>query len=160
MAAMILSMLFVGIGMVSSVQPKYPGLVKFHETMGLCVLLLAAIRLVVRARRGAPPLPASLPLYAKIAAISSHYILYGLMFCMPLIGWAMTSSAGMPIRLGPLYIPSVLATNEPLHTWFLRAHVWLGLGFFALIMLHLSAALFHGFVRRDGVLSSMTSGKD
>ncbi len=56
MAAGILTMLFVGVGMVSTVTPKYLPLVSFHKTLGIALLVLVAVRLLVRLRRGAPPL--------------------------------------------------------------------------------------------------------
>jgi cytochrome b561 len=41
----------------------------------------------------------------------------------------------------------------------LRAlHGWLALALFAVVLLHLAAALFHGLIRRDGVFSSMARG--
>jgi len=61
MAVCILSMLFIGVGMVSTVKPKYLTLVSIHKPLGIAILVLALIRLVVRLRYGAPSLPADLP---------------------------------------------------------------------------------------------------
>jgi cytochrome b561 len=36
-----------------------------------------------------------------------------------------------------------------------NAHFYLAFAFFALVLLHLAAALFHALVRRDGVFESM-----
>jgi cytochrome b561 len=36
------------------------------------------------------------------------------------------------------------------------AHHWLALAFFALILLHLAAGLFHALIRRDGVFEAMS----
>ncbi|MDE1992666.1 MAG: cytochrome b/b6 domain-containing protein, partial [Rhizobiaceae bacterium] len=38
-------------------------------------------------------------------------------------------------------------------------HHYLALAFFALVLMHLAAALFHGLVRRDGVLDTMLPGR-
>ena len=68
MAVCILAMLFIGVGMVSTVMPKYLTLVSIHKPLGIAILVLALIRLAVRLRYGAPPLPADLPEPMKLAA--------------------------------------------------------------------------------------------
>jgi cytochrome b561 len=99
MAACILAMFFIGVGMVSTVMPKYVPLLLTHRTLGITILVLALIRLGVRARYGAPPLPADLPEPMKLAAQLSHYALYALMIGMPLIGWGMLSAGAYPVVL-------------------------------------------------------------
>src|ERR1700759_3853604 len=96
MAVCILAMLFVGVGMVSTVAPEYLTLVNIHKPLGILILILALIRLVVRLRYGPPPLPLDLPEPMKLASYLSHYALYALMIAMPLIGWAMLSAAEYP----------------------------------------------------------------
>ena len=54
MAAMLLAMLFIGVGMVSTVKPKYLTLVSIHKPLGIAILVLALVRLAVRLRYGAP----------------------------------------------------------------------------------------------------------
>jgi cytochrome b561 len=48
MAVCILSMLFIGVGMVSTVTPKYLTLVQIHKPLGIAILVLALIRLSLR----------------------------------------------------------------------------------------------------------------
>jgi cytochrome b561 len=156
MAICILAMLFIGVGMVSTIAPKYLPLIAIHMTLGITILVLALIRLAVRLRRGAPPLPLDLPAPMKLAAELSHYALYALMIAMPLLGWALLSTAEYPIvLLGGIRLPAILPLSERLHTLLWAAHVYLAFAFFALIMAHLAAALFHALVRRDGVFESM-----
>lgn len=156
MAVCILSMLFIGVGMVSTVMPKYVPLLATHKTLGIAILVLALIRLVVRLRTGAPALPADLPEPMKLAAHLSHYALYALMIGMPLIGWAMMSAGAYPVVLyGSIRLPAILPQSNALHTLLWGAHFYLAFAFFALILLHVAAALFHAFVRRDGVFESM-----
>src|SRR5579863_8207577 len=86
MAACILAMLFIGVGMVSTVRPTYLTLVSIHKPLGIAILVLVLIRLALRLRYGAPALPVDLPWPMKLAAEGSHYALYALMIAMPLIG--------------------------------------------------------------------------
>jgi cytochrome b561 len=158
MAVCILAMLFIGVGMVSTITPIYLTLVSIHKPLGATILLLALIRLAVRLRYGAPPLPPDLPEAMKLAAHLSHYTLYALMIGMPLIGWAMLSSAAYPVVLfGGVRLPPILPQSDSLHALLWGAHFYLAFALFALILLHVAAALFHALVRRDGVFETMAS---
>jgi len=109
MAICILSMLFIGVGMVSTISAKYLTLVQIHKPLGIAILVLALIRLALRLYYGAPALPADLPVPMKLAAELSQYIFYALMIAMPLIGWGMLSAAAYPVVLfGSVHLPSIL----------------------------------------------------
>ena len=117
MAACILAMLFIGVGMVSTIMPKYLTLVSIHKPLGIAILVLALVRLAIRLRYGAPALPVDLPEPMKLAAQLSHYAFYVLMIFMPLIGWGMLSAAAYPIVLfGGVHLPPILPQSDSLHT--------------------------------------------
>lgn len=156
MAICVLAMLFIGVGMVSTIMPKYLTLVSIHKPLGIAILVLALIRLAVRLRYGAPALPADLPEPMKLAAQLSHVVLYALMIGMPLIGWAMLSAAGYPVVLfAGVHLPAIAPQSASLHALLWAAHFYLAFLFFALILLHAAAALFHALIRRDGVFEAM-----
>jgi len=158
MAICILSMLFIGVGMVSTISAKYLTLVQIHKPLGIAILVLALIRLVLRLYYGAPALPADLPAPMKLAAELSQYIFYALMIAMPLIGWAMLSAAEYPVVLfGGVHLPSIMPVSPSLHTLLWHAHYYLAFAFFGLILMHVSAILFHKLVRNDGVFEAMAS---
>ena len=78
------------------------------------------------------------------------------MLAMPVVGWAMLSAGGYPIVLvGALHLPPIAPHDGALYTLLRRAHAGLAFLFFATILLHLAAALFHALVRRDGVFEAM-----
>jgi cytochrome b561 len=156
MAACIVAMLFIGVGMVSTVAPKYLPLILIHKTLGVTLLILVVIRLALRLHYGAPPLPADLPPAMKLGARLSHLALYGLMIIMPLLGLGMLWAAAYPVVLdGGIQIPALLPQSDRVHTLLWNAHFYLGFAFFALVLLHLAAALFHALVRRDGVFGTI-----
>jgi cytochrome b561 len=156
MALCILAMFFIGVGMVSTIAPKYLPLIATHKSLGAIIFILALIRLAVRWRYGAPPLPADLPAPMKLAAELSHYILYTLMIAMPLLGWGMLSAANYPVVLfGGWHLPMILPQSDSLHTELWNAHHYLAFVFFAIVLMHLAAALFHALVRHDGVFEAM-----
>jgi len=156
MAIAIIAMFFIGVGMVSTISTIYVPLLATHKSLGIAILLLAVIRLAVRFRYGSPALPSDLPEPMKLAAHLSHYALYALMIGMPLIGWAMMSTANYPIVIfGSLRLPAILPQSNSLHALLWDAHFYLAFAFFALVLMHLAAALFHAWVRRDNVFHSM-----
>jgi len=156
MAACIISMLFIGIGMISVVTPKYLTLIGIHKLLGLLILVLALIRLTFRFAYGAPALPPDLPFIIKLAAESSQWIFYGLMIAMPMIGWGMLSASSHPVILpGGGHLPPILPVNARLYARLREAHYVLALAFFALILMHFAAILFHRLVRNDGIFETM-----
>ena len=151
-------MLFIGVGMVSTVTPRYLALVSIHKPLGIAILILALLRIVVRLRAGTPGLPADLPAPMKLAATLSHVALYGLMIVMPLLGWAMLSAAQYPIVVfGGLRLPPILPPNASLHAVLWDLHATLAYLFFAVVLMHIAAALFHALIRRDGVFEAMAA---
>jgi cytochrome b561 len=156
MAVCILSMLFIGVGMVSTIARKYLTLVQIHKPLGIAILVLALIRLSLRFYYGAPALPPDLPEPVKLVATLSQYIFYVLMIAMPLIGWAMLSAAAYPVVLfGGVHLPSILPVSPSLHTLLWRAHYYLAFSFFGLILMHIAAMIFHKLIRNDGIFETM-----
>ena len=75
-----------------------------------------------------------------------------------MLGWAMLSATAYPVVvLGGISLPQILPQSDSLHTWLWDAHFYLAFAFFALVLMHVAAALFHAFdparrrVRNDGV---------
>lgn len=160
MAVCILAMLFIGVGMVSTIEPIYLTLVAIHKPLGIAILVLAIVRLGIRLYLGAPPLPLDLPEPMKLAAKLSHFALYALMILMPLIGWGMLSAADYPAVVLGTTLPSPLPHSVALHAALWDAHRALAMCFFALILMHVAGGLFHALVRRDGVFESMSLRSD
>ena len=160
MALMIIAMLFIGAGMAASVSARHEWLLNLHKPLGIAILLLVLVRLFVRLTTRQPPLPADLPAVQVLAARLSHVLLYALMFILPLVGWAMISAAGDPVMLGSsLQLPGLLPANPGVFAFLRKTHTYLAYLLFFTVLAHLAAALFHGWVRRDGVLQSMVRGK-
>jgi len=155
MALLILAMLFIGVAMVSSLS-DYHRLVAIHRPLGILLLVLVAVRLINRLLSPPPPLPAAMPAVLRLAAQASHWLLYALMFAVPVVGWAMLSAAGYPIQLvGAVYLPPILPHDRALYAVLRPAHTVLAFLLFATFLAHLGAALTHALVFKDGVFRSM-----
>lgn len=160
MALAILTMLFIGVGMVSTIRPAHLTLLAIHKPLGILILVLALIRLAVRLVKGAPPLPADMPPAMKLAAHLSHLAFYVLMIALPLLGWSMLSAADYPVVVAGVHLPAIAPHSDALHTLFWNSHKLLALLFFFLIVAHLAAALLHALIRRDGVFEAMAPWGD
>ncbi|MEO7430791.1 MAG: cytochrome b [Dokdonella sp.] len=159
MALLIVTMLFVGVGMVASMSLR-PSLVSLHRPIGIAILLLVIVRGINRFRHPPPPLPADLPAVQVLAAKASHWLLYALMFAMPLIGWSMMSAGGYPVTMFKGFaLPPIAPHNATVYAGLRGAHTWLALLLFATVLMHLAAALYHAWVRRDDVFPSMARGE-
>ena len=156
MAMMLLCMLCIGVGMVSSVA-LYSRLVSLHRPLGIAILALVVLRLINRWVNPPPPLPDSVPPLQRFAAVASHYALYALMFVLPIVGWAMLSAAPQPVTLGGVQLPPILAPNAVTYGELRQLHTILAYLLFTTIVVHFGAALLHAMILRDGVFESMAS---
>lgn len=159
MALLILTMLFVGIGMVATVSQAHDTLIAIHRPLGVAIFLLVLLRIGVRLRRGSPPLPEDMPALQRSVAKLSHLVLYALMLAMPLIGWSMLSAEGYPVTLfGGLHLPAIVPHDVRLFALLRALHTYLAIALALTVLGHLAAALFHGLILRDGVFSSIARG--
>lgn len=156
MALLLLAQLFIGAGMVASVSERHEWLIHLHKPLGITLLALVIVRVIVRLTTTQPPLPRDLPPVQKLAAKASHLLLYALMVVLPLVGWAMLSAAGDPIMLSSsIRLPAIIGADPHAFAVLRKAHGYLAYLLFLTVLVHLAAALFHGLIRRDGVLQSM-----
>ena len=127
----------------------------WHKWTGLTILALAVIRVLWRVHRPPPPLP-PMPRWQELGAEGSHYLLYGLLFAMPLTGWLMNSAAGFPLTwFGLFKVPALISKSRDAFEFWGETHEILSRVLIGLIVLHFAAALKHHFISRDGVLSRM-----
>jgi cytochrome b561 len=156
MAAMVLTMLFVGIGMVSTLSGRYHALLAIHRPLGIAILVLAVIRLVNRLLHPGPPLPTHLSSLERFAAKASQVVFYVLMILMPLIGWGMLSAARYPVMMAAgVQLPPILPQDPGLYAALRGTHTLLAYAFMATFIAHFGAALVHALIYRDGVFASM-----
>ncbi|WNL44375.1 cytochrome b/b6 domain-containing protein [Dyella sp. BiH032] len=129
-------------------------LLEGHRHGGLLVLALVLVRLGLRVRFGKLPHVVHSRLL-RAAAVLTHAALYAALLAMPLIGWALSNAEDKPVHLFGLTLPALVADDEDLADRLLVWHQDVAWVLLALVSLHVAAALWHHFVRRDGVLRSM-----
>src|SRR5262249_42287764 len=68
------------------------GLLAWHKSVGMTILMLAILRLLWRLWTPPPALPEAMTRFERNAARATHIAFYVLLFAMPLIGWLMSSA--------------------------------------------------------------------
>ena len=133
-------------------------LINLHLSLGIAILAIALIRFAVRLLHPVPLLRQTMAAWQVRAAQLAHGLLYFLLFVLPLLGWASASSRGWHIAVFGLPVPSFLPADPARAGRLGDVHSFVAYLLLALIGLHLLAALYHHFWRRDRVLLRMMPG--
>jgi len=153
-------MICLGSSMIQSLAVWQMEAVNLHKSFGVLALMLVTVRLLNKIMSSSPSLPYDLPKGQKIAAQATHFGLYTLMFVMPISGWLMQSADGRAVSLFSwITLPQLVEADIKLYGLFREIHGFVAWLFLLMIFIHIGAALYHGLIKRDGVLSSMVSGK-
>jgi cytochrome b561 len=133
-------------------------MVQGHFWVGLAIFALMLPRLLLAFRQPAPPVQPPLPLWQAAPAKLIHLALYALLLVQPLLGLATAWVDGkqLLIPFTQVAIPALLAPDEALAHQLEDIHKLIGTAFYWLIGLHVAAALYHHFIRRDDTLRRMT----
>ena len=155
-AALIVVNLALGLSMVPlPLSPRKLQWYQWHKWIGLTVFLIACLRLAWRWWRPPPP-PVVMPAWQRRAAAVSHVLLYVLMLAIPISGWVYSSSTGIQVvYLGLVTLPDLVAKDRALAATLRLVHVGLNSLLFAIVCVHVAAAIRHHFVHRDSVLIRM-----
>ena len=128
----------------------------WHKTLGALILLLALTRLAVRLMNPPPPYPSDFPKWERFLAVWNHRIFYILLIALPLTGLTAVSGRAVggwvQLQLG-LRLPAVPGVGP--ENDFGDVHevlVWTAI---ALVVLHVSAALYNQFISTTNVADRM-----
>jgi cytochrome b561 len=131
-----------------------------HADIGYVVLLLMVIRLLWRSVNPTPELPPDTPRWQRIAARVSHGALYIVTITVAMLGWA-HSGARTPNYaswFGLFQVPQITSPDKAAADAYEDRHILFAYILLALIVLHIAAAAWHHFVKRDGVAARMVDG--
>lgn len=150
---------------------KVYNLTQQHKSFGFTVFVLAVIRVIWRfSNRQTPKLPEAMPRWQVLASEASHWVLYILMFALPISGWLMSSASpfnddehfftiknmvfGLFEMPDPFY-PGDQALTDFFHT------IHMGCGFLlaGVLAIHTGAALKHHLFEKDRILMRMIIGR-
>lgn len=130
-------------------------LIAWHLATGAALIAAMAVRVAWRLTHRPPP--TALPPLMDTVSRVTHFLLYAALIAVPVLGWANASSRGWAIKLfGALQLPALAPTGSTIGHAMGDVHSALAWVLLALIGMHIGAALFHRFVRKDKVLQRIT----
>lgn len=128
---------------------------QLHETLGLTIFTLAVLRLLWRLVDTRPD-PPEIPRWMGLAAKLVQALLYVLLVALPVTAITGAWLEAHPLTLlAGVKIAPLLPESHGLGRTIASIHGWLGDTIMWLAGVHAAAALYHHFVRKDGVLLSM-----
>ncbi len=167
MAAGFLCMWGLGWTMTNVAEDDSPAqefLFGLHMSIGVSLLFLLVLRIAIRLRAGAPPLPRALPRRDRIGARVGHIALYVLPVLIITLGWAETDFGGHGVEWFGLAMPKVFPTME---TWggikpedlAAELHGSLAWTLLAVALIHIAAVAKHRWIDRHDVLHRISLGR-
>jgi len=133
--------------------------INWHKLLGILALVFIIARLLWR-RRGPVPATAGLTPFEERMSKWAHRSLYVLMILVPIMGWLSSSAFGSPVKIpGVGALPLIWWNDRTLLPFFYWSHYVLAWTLLGLIALHAGAAIYHHFVKKDGVLRGMLPGR-
>jgi cytochrome b561 len=125
-----------------------------HFLAGLTVLLLVLPRLLLRIRNGRPPIVPPPPRQIELIGKLTHVAFYAFLLIQPILGVLTLQIGGKAVTLfGVTLLPSFVSQpDRALGHQLENIHSWIGTIFYYVIALHILAALWHHFGRRDNTL--------
>jgi cytochrome b561 len=132
-----------------------------HADIGYVVLLLMVVHLLWRIINPKPALPSDTPRWQRISAQISHWALYIVTIMVAMLGWA-HSGAHKPDYadwFGLFRVPQITSPDKAAADAYEERHIFFAYVLLALIVIHVAAALWHHFVKRDRVTARMVDGQ-
>jgi cytochrome b561 len=139
--------------------PAQDFLYNLHKSIGVTLFPIVLVRLIYRLGHPPPPLPDDIPAVQRLAAHATHWALYLLLLLQPTVGYIMTSAYPAPIPFFGLFnLPQLWPPDRALSDALTLVHRNIGILIAVVAAMHIGAALFHHFVRKDRVLMRMLTG--
>jgi len=136
-------------------DPGYAAMLELHKSVGIMVLALVVPRLLWRLRNPVSPAAGLTPLEARVSELA-HWALYAVMLLIPLTGYLFSSAQGQGLDFFDLFTAaSPLPTDPTVSRPMEFLHKTGQYAIYGFVGLHVLAALYHYFVKRDGVLQRM-----
>lgn len=132
----------------------------WHFMLGMLVFLLVWLRIAARFSGPTPAIRPEPAAWQQQSARLLHLALYALMIAMPISGWLVLSASGKVIPFFGLELPALIEENKELAKQIKKVHEFVGTTGYYLIGLHVIAALYHHYIKRDDTLTRMLPGRD
>ncbi|VAV97074.1 hypothetical protein MNBD_ALPHA02-330 [hydrothermal vent metagenome] len=127
-----------------------------HKSFGILILFLVVLRLIWRKMNSVPKMPDTMSRLENVSAHAMHMLLYAIMLLQPVFGWLLSSYESNAVKFFGLELPALVGKNKEMGELFEELHeVTAGLLVTAFVV-HVAAALYHHYVRKDDVMDRMS----
>jgi cytochrome b561 len=132
-----------------------------HADIGYVVLLLTVLRLIWRGINPTPDLPEDMPRGLRVLARVNQWTLYLATILVAMLGWAHSGAATPDYSsfFGLFHVPQITSPNKAVARAYEDRHILFAYVLLALIVIHVAAAVWHQFTKRDHVFSRMVHGR-
>ncbi len=128
----------------------------YHKTFGILLLALMLLRLGLKRLLQSPAYQPPLSGLERAASLTVHSLFYVALILMPMLGWLGTAAGGFPVQFFDLTLPGLIPENKELSKTLFELHAIVGWAILCLILIHVSAAVYHWRIKRDGVMKRMS----
>ena len=129
-----------------------------HKLAGFLLLVIILVRLVYRFGNGVPADEPTVNLFHRVTSHATHWAFYILLIAAAVFGWIGASLFPALSIFDIIELPALLAPDRGLAKQAFAIHKLLVMMLAALIAMHIAAALYHHYVRKDNVLRRMLPG--
>ena len=128
-------------------------LYSWHKLIGFLVLVVTAMRVVVKLLNKRPAYPSSISTGQIQLAHMVQSAMYLLLVLVPLLGWAGVTAYPALITVGGLHLPALpgVPKDEALAKQLFEIHGYLVLALIAVAVAHIGAGLNHLWIQKDQV---------
>jgi cytochrome b561 len=154
---LVMSQIYLAVAAFRSTDPvREAELLDIHRPLGLTILILMLARLVWRVLNLQPKPADNLSGLQRGLARATHWTLYGLLLLIPLTGWLKAGAESISVSYFGLFtVPGLTGPDEALRQSLRVVHLYLNTALLLLVPIHVLAALWHHFWRRDDTLRRM-----
>ena len=128
---------------------------RWHFMLGLLVLIFLAARFAERLALPTPPILPALPALQLKLAWLAHFLLYGFMLVMPILGWLILSARGQPVPFFGVALPPLIGKDPALAARLTSIHEGVAQFGYYLIAFHTVGTLVHHYVVKDNTVRRM-----
>ena len=126
-----------------------------HKLTGLTILSLMVLRLLGALINLKPVLPKDTLPWQRVLERYIHFFFYLGVIPMPFAGWIGSIAGGRPPHLGSFAFNLPVEQNKALAEAAFNMHNLIAFFIIALVSIHIVAALYHHFIKKDDVLRRM-----
>ncbi len=129
--------------------------INLHAIIGLLLLAVVIARLWWRATHKPPALPSGAGGLSRRLSYPVHLLLYALLIVIPVLGIVTFIWHGRVFDFGLFRVDLGVHKNRAIFHPTEDIHGWLAYTLFGVVAVHVLAALWHQFYRRDGMMLRM-----